>query len=121
MPPRRCTSQCSMCFAAQSGTGLEARGDGRRLAGGCGGRALPIPVTFCDGCLALPMFGALPGRWLTRLPFSFRAEGGRLLCAEPLLGRGVGVLGRPFAPGRGVGVLRVGLRAAGDTPGASLT
>ena len=56
----------------------------------------------------------LPGRWLIlRLPFSLRALGGRLLCAELLLGRGVGVLGRPLEPGRGVGVLRVGLRAEG--------
>ena len=49
-----------------------------------------------------------------RIPFSLRAEGGRLLCALPELpGRGVGVLGRPLTPGRGVGDLRVGLRPAG--------
>ena len=65
-------------------------------------------------------FGGAPlaGRALTcplRLPFSLRAEGGRLLAATELDEgpRGVGVFGRPLAPGRGVGVLRVGERPAG--------
>jgi len=116
---RRQIRHCCQCEGTGMGTGADggrsllgvARGVFRLAAPFCG-RALPIPVA--DGCRALPcMPGALPGRWLTRLPFSLRALGGRLLCAELLLGRGVGVFGRPFAPGRGVGVLRVGLRDAG--------
>jgi len=84
-----------------------------RFAAACG-RALPIVALFCGR--ALPMPAPLPGRGAPtlRLPFSLRADGGRLfLFACELDGRGVGVFGRPLLPGRGVGVLRVGLRAAG--------
>lgn len=56
--------------------------------------------------------------WPLREPFSLRADGGRRRAAEELEEgpRGVGVLGRPLAPGRGVGVLRVGLRPGGPLP-----
>jgi hypothetical protein len=64
--------------------------------------------------------GALPGRWPLRLlGFSLRADGGRLLCAELLLGRGVGVFGRPLEPGLGVGVLRALLIPGELTPSPS--
>mmetsp|Transcript_50350 Transcript_50350/g.100270 ORF Transcript_50350/g.100270 Transcript_50350/m.100270 type:complete len:282 (-) Transcript_50350:465-1310(-) len=82
-----------------------------RFAPPCG-RALPI-CEFCGRALPMPVAGRAPFVWLLRLPFSLRAEGGRLLWAALADGRGVGVFGRPLLPGRGVGVLRVGLRAAG--------
>jgi hypothetical protein len=93
-----------------------------RLAEPCG-RALPIPVPPAPlgGRCTPPLApGALPGRWPLRLlGFSLRADGGRLLCAELLLGRGVGVFGRPLEPGLGVGVLRALLIPGELTPSPS--
>ena len=77
---------------------------------GCAARVLPVPLPARDAALTCAEF---------LLPFSLRALGGLRRAAELDEGpRGVGVLGRPLAPGRGVGVFRVGDRPEGPLPAA---
>ena len=88
-----------------------------------GARALPIPELLGGRMPELvALTPPLDGREFLLPPFSFLADGGRRRCAGPEdAGLGVGVFGRPLAPGRGVGDLRVGERPGGRLlPGAAV-
>lgn len=112
-----------------TGTGC-GPGAGRSLLGVARGVfRLLAPCTLppereLPGCAARVLL-ALPARDAALtcaeflLPFSLRALGGLRRAAELDEGpRGVGVLGRPLAPGRGVGVFRVGDRPEAPLPAA---